>query len=59
MSQQRIALHLTKANAAAKLATLDGLPRHWVHWARGSHLDSHLAELNSMLSQQEVASSHA
>lgn len=36
--QQRVALHLPKPDAAAKLAPLDGLPCQRVDGARGAHL---------------------
>lgn len=38
MRQQRVALHLSKADAAAKLAALDGLPGERVDGARGPNL---------------------
>lgn len=37
--QQRVALHLAEADAAAELAALDGLTRHGVDGARGADLD--------------------
>jgi hypothetical protein len=38
VGQQRIALHLAEADAAAELAALDRLPRQRVHRPRGPHL---------------------
>jgi hypothetical protein len=37
--QQRVALHLTEANAATQLTALDGLMRELVDGADGSHLE--------------------
>ena len=38
MSQQGVPLHLSKTDAAPKLAPLDRLPRQWIDWASGTHL---------------------
>ena len=38
MGQQGVPLHLSKANAAPKLAPLYGLPRQGVDWAGGTYL---------------------
>ena len=43
MSQQRVPLHLSKTNAAPKLAPLDGLSRQGVDWASGTYL-RHIAD---------------
>ena len=38
MSQQSIALHFSKADAAAKFAALDWLVREGIHWSCRAHL---------------------
>lgn len=43
--QQRVSLHLAKADAAAKLATLDGLPSQGVDGAGGPHLQGKQQQL--------------
>lgn len=49
VGQQRVALHLPEADAAAKFAPLYWLVRQRVHWARRPHLPVPYNALNPQL----------